>query len=207
MSTNTIRSQALEALKKPHHPYREAIDAAFDGRVAVFDIAEIETIRPQDLTERVCVSAPWRPSGWTRPRGAASTPTARTTNPTSPGWRRIRRAWSGSRRGAIAALKEVRHWVRNLATQPRASFWLPTATDRFHPDFVAELHDSRILVVEYKGEAYKTNDDSREKREIGRLWEEKSGGRGLFLMAERRDGQGKDVHRQLAEKVCGPGKE
>ena len=102
---------------------------------------------------------------------------------------------------AIAALKEVKHWVRNLAIQPRASFWLPTATDRFYPDFVAELLDGRILVVEYKGDAYKTNDDSKEKWQIGRLWEEMSGGKGLFLMAEKRDAQGRDVHRQLAEKI------
>ena len=70
---------------------------------------------------------------------------------------------------AIATLKEVKHWVRNLANQPRASFWLPTATDRFYTEFVADLHDGRILVVEYKGEAYKTNDDSKEKRQIGML--------------------------------------
>jgi len=101
----------------------------------------------------------------------------------------------------IAALKEVKQWVRNLANQPRASFWLPTATDRFYPDFVAELQDGRILVVEYKGDAYKTNDDSKEKRQIGMLWQEKSGGKGLFLMAEKRDTQGRDVHRQLMEKV------
>jgi type III restriction enzyme len=106
---------------------------------------------------------------------------------------------------AIAALKEVKQWVRNLAIQPLTSFWLPTASDRFYPDFVAELHDGRILVIEYKGEVYKSNDDSREKRQIGRLWEEKSGGKGLFIIAEKRDGQGRDVHRQLAEKVQGLG--
>ena len=32
--TNTIRKQTAEALKKPSHPYRAAIDAAFDGRVS-----------------------------------------------------------------------------------------------------------------------------------------------------------------------------
>jgi type III restriction enzyme len=53
--TNTIRKQTAEALKKPSHPYRAAIDEAFGGRVAVFDIGEATQIRPQDLTERVCV--------------------------------------------------------------------------------------------------------------------------------------------------------
>lgn len=53
--TNTIRKQTAEALKKPSHPYRAAIDDAFDGRVSVFDISEVTQIRPQDLTDRVCV--------------------------------------------------------------------------------------------------------------------------------------------------------
>ena len=53
--TNTIRLQTAEALKKPGHPYRAALDDAFDGRVSVFDASEIAQIRPQDLTERVTV--------------------------------------------------------------------------------------------------------------------------------------------------------
>lgn len=53
--TNTIRVQTAEALKKPGHPYRAGLDDAFDGRVSVFDMAEIAQIRPQDLTERVTV--------------------------------------------------------------------------------------------------------------------------------------------------------
>jgi type III restriction enzyme len=53
--TNTIRVQTAEALKKPGHPYRAALDDAFEGRVSVFDAAEIAQIRPQDLTERVTV--------------------------------------------------------------------------------------------------------------------------------------------------------
>ncbi|MFZ1829521.1 MAG: DEAD/DEAH box helicase family protein, partial [Candidatus Competibacteraceae bacterium] len=53
--TNTIRRQTAEALKKPSHPYRAAIDAAFDGKVSVFDISEITQIRPQDLTEQVSI--------------------------------------------------------------------------------------------------------------------------------------------------------
>ncbi|MGH6908320.1 MAG: DEAD/DEAH box helicase, partial [Aestuariivirga sp.] len=53
--TNTIRKQTAEALKKPSHPYRAAIDEAFDGRVAVFDITDATQIRPQDLTERVSI--------------------------------------------------------------------------------------------------------------------------------------------------------
>src|ERR1039458_4382591 len=53
--TNTIRSQTLDALTNTAHPYRQALDDAFGGKVAVFDIGKVEQIRPKDLAERVCV--------------------------------------------------------------------------------------------------------------------------------------------------------
>ncbi|MBA4390277.1 MAG: restriction endonuclease subunit R [Syntrophus sp. (in: bacteria)] len=101
---------------------------------------------------------------------------------------------------ALDSLPKVKHWVRNV-THPRYSFWLPTSTDRFYPDLVAELDDGRIFVVEYKGKVYLTTDDSQEKRNLGELWEEKSRGKALFLMAEKRDVQGRDVYKQLADKI------
>jgi type III restriction enzyme len=101
---------------------------------------------------------------------------------------------------ALDRLPQVKYWVRNLA-KAEQSFWLPTSTDRFYPDFVAELKDGRIFVVEYKGKIYMTNDDSKEKRNLGELWEEKSQGKGLFLMAEKRDTRGRGVHEQLLNKV------
>jgi type III restriction enzyme len=82
----------------------------------------------------------------------------------------------------LDGLPEVSVWVRNLERQPEYSFWLPTATDRFYPDFVAELIDGRMLVVEYKGADRYSNDDSREKRAIGEVWASLSGGRCRFVM-------------------------
>jgi len=61
----------------------------------------------------------------------------------------------------LDAHPKVKQWVRNIERQEKLSFWLPTSTDYFYPDFVAELMDGRLLVVEYKGEPYRTNDDSR----------------------------------------------
>lgn len=84
-------------------------------------------------------------------------------------------------------MSEVAVWVRNLERQPEKSFWLPTATDRFYPDFVAKLRDGRILVVEYKGKHLWTNDDSKEKRRLGELWAERSGRRGVFVMPNGSD--------------------
>jgi type III restriction enzyme len=102
---------------------------------------------------------------------------------------------------AIDAHPKVKQWVRNIERQEKFSFWLPTATDYFYPDFVAELTDGRLLAVEYKGEPYKTNDDSREKQQVGHQWEQSSGGRCLFLFAVARDEQGRDVFQQIANKL------
>jgi len=86
----------------------------------------------------------------------------------------------------IDSLAEVAHWVRNLE-RDRYSFWLPTCTDKFYPDFVVQLRDGRILVVEYKSERDWSNDDSREKRMIGELWAARSGGHCLFVMPKGND--------------------
>jgi type III restriction enzyme len=101
----------------------------------------------------------------------------------------------------LDAHEKVKHWVRNIERQPKFSFWLPTATDYFYPDFVAELDDGRVLVVEYKGEPYKTNDDSREKRQVGEQWETSSGGRCLFLFAVETDDEGRNVAQQIKQKI------
>ena len=69
---------------------------------------------------------------------------------------------------------KIKYWVRNLASGKEASFRLRTSTDYFYPDFVVVLNDGRILVIEYKGEPYKTNDDSKEKKNLGELWAEKA---------------------------------
>ena len=102
---------------------------------------------------------------------------------------------------AIDEHPKVRHWIRNVEREPRFSFWLPTATDYFYPDFVVELVDGRLMLIEYKGAVYKTNDDSRDKLQIGHQWEQSSGGRCLFLMAVERDDLGRDVRKQIADKI------
>ncbi|WP_254451987.1 DEAD/DEAH box helicase [Duganella vulcania] len=103
---------------------------------------------------------------------------------------------------AIDANAKIKQWVRNIERQEKFSFWLPTATDYFYPDFVAELTDGRVLAVEYKGEPYRTNDDSREKQQVGHQWEQSSDGRCLFLFAVERDSVGRDVFQQLEQKLA-----
>ncbi len=90
----------------------------------------------------------------------------------------------------IDSLPKVRWWVRNLERHPEHAFWLPTSTDRFYPDFVALLEDGRVLVVEYKGGALVTTEDTREKGAIGKLWETRSQGRCIFRLVSVDDCEG-----------------
>jgi type III restriction enzyme len=102
---------------------------------------------------------------------------------------------------SIDRLDGVKYWVRNLERQPDHSFWLPTSTDRFYPDFVALLEDGRVMVIEYKGKPYATNDDSKEKISIGELWQQKMNGKGVFSFIEKeKDGVG--MYQQLQRAIA-----
>ena len=86
----------------------------------------------------------------------------------------------------LDGLNEVEYWMRNVSRH-RNSFWLPTPTDKFYPDFVAKLRKmSRTLVVEYKGKQHageQITKDTREKQLVGEQWAKNSGGRGVFVIA------------------------
>lgn len=87
----------------------------------------------------------------------------------------------------LDSLDGVEYWVRNIERRPDDSFWLQTSSDRFYPDFVCKLRNGKVLVVEYKGEDRWSNDDSREKRNLGELWQERSNGECLFVMPKGKD--------------------
>lgn len=93
-------------------------------------------------------------------------------------------------------LDEVRFWVRNLSKKS-SSFRLQTATDWFYPDFVCQLMDGRVLVVEYKGDFLW--EQSADKRAVGKIWEARSNGKCLFEMPSEEDFSGvvKAISRRL----------
>lgn len=84
----------------------------------------------------------------------------------------------------IDGLEQVQFWVRNLARKT-TSFRLQTSEDWFYPDFLCQLTDGRVLVVEYKGAHL--YDGAEEKRAIGAVWESRSGRRCLFIMPTEGD--------------------
>jgi type III restriction enzyme len=80
----------------------------------------------------------------------------------------------------------VRIWARNTVRQPN-SFWLQSSPNRFYPDFVCQLNDGRILVVEYKGAMLASDPEEQQKKLIGELWAERSGDTCLFAWVENQD--------------------
>ena len=93
----------------------------------------------------------------------------------------------------------VKHWVRNLDSEP-FGFWLPTSRGRFFPDFVCELNDGRLAVIEYKGEHLRNDPYEIEKRQVGELWAARTGGRCVFRFVYQND-RGLDIQGQLDRAV------
>lgn len=104
---------------------------------------------------------------------------------------------------AVEHHPQVARWVRNLDSDPVAAFWLPTSFGRFYPDFVCELKDGRLLVVEYKGAQIASMPKEIEKGEVGKLWAERSNGRCLFAMVFKEFG-GLGVAQQLDAAITDP---
>ncbi|MCX7347455.1 MAG: DEAD/DEAH box helicase family protein, partial [Alphaproteobacteria bacterium] len=75
----------------------------------------------------------------------------------------------------IDAMPEVNFWVRNLARKT-TSFRLHMSKDWFYPDFLCQLTDGRVLVVEYKGGHLYDTADAEEKRAVGAVWASRSNG-------------------------------
>lgn len=86
----------------------------------------------------------------------------------------------------LDGLPQVSFWARNLSRRT-TSFRLQTSSDWFYPDFIAKLTDGRVLVVEYKGTHLYHTAESKEKRDIGAVWEARSIGKCLFVMPEGKD--------------------
>lgn len=86
----------------------------------------------------------------------------------------------------LDALPEVNFWVRNISRKA-TSFRLQTSRDWFYPDFVCQLTDGRVVVVEYKGKYLYDALDAEEKRSVGAVWSSRSGGRCLFVMPTEGD--------------------
>jgi superfamily II DNA or RNA helicase len=53
--SDAIRTQTLNALRNPQHPYREALDLQYESHVKVFTIEEALAIQKHDLDDNLCI--------------------------------------------------------------------------------------------------------------------------------------------------------
>lgn len=94
----------------------------------------------------------------------------------------------------------VRYWIRNVQQQEH-SYSLPLSNGRnFYPDFVVQLDDDSILIVEYKGDFIAHDKDATMKRNIGEHLEKISGGKCFFLMPTIADNM-PPLHGQISDKI------
>ena len=84
---------------------------------------------------------------------------------------------------------------RLLDTAP-CGFGLPASRGRFYADFVAELVDGRVALLEHKG-AHLLNDPYEiEKSQVGALWAQANGSSAVFGWLTKQQG-GKTLAQQL----------
>ncbi len=89
----------------------------------------------------------------------------------------------------------VKSWIRNLDFAP--GYALPTSRGRFFPDFLVELLDGTVAVVEYKGQHLRADAYEIEKREVGRLWARKSGDKFRFDFVFKKGDGGESLSEQI----------
>ena len=89
----------------------------------------------------------------------------------------------------------VRRWVRNLEHASQGGFSLPKSPGRFFPDFIVELNDGRIALVEYKGDRDPLPEEQH-KKAVGELWESRGAGRCVFAWITNQDWQ--TLHSKLS---------
>jgi type III restriction enzyme len=81
----------------------------------------------------------------------------------------------------------VKRWIRNLVHESAGGFSLPLSPGRFFPDFIAELNDGRIAIVEYKGPHIANDPKELHKATVGELWAARSGGKCVFVRVVDKD--------------------
>ena len=81
----------------------------------------------------------------------------------------------------------VRRWLRNLEHESAGGFSLPLSPGRFFPDFIAELEDGRLALIEYKNSTLAQAASERHKKVVGELWAERSDAHGVYGWVVDRD--------------------
>lgn len=79
----------------------------------------------------------------------------------------------------IAGLANIKFWHRNLSRGK--GFFINGFQSNHYPDFIIKTKKDNIILIETKGD-HLDNDDSKNKRELGRVWAEKAGSNYKYFM-------------------------
>lgn len=84
---------------------------------------------------------------------------------------------------------KVRRWIRNLDRETQGGFCLPLSPGRFFPDFVVELENRTLIMVEYKMGKMAHDPAELHKKAVGDLWAARSHSHACFAWVVNRDWQ------------------
>lgn len=83
----------------------------------------------------------------------------------------------------VSSLPNIKWWHRNM---DRLEFCINGYLNHY-PDFIVMTNSGKIVMVETKGEHLTSNDDSREKAELGKIWQAQSGSKFRYYMVSEND--------------------
>lgn len=78
----------------------------------------------------------------------------------------------------IASLTNIKWWHRNIE---RSEFCINGYINHY-PDFIVYTKNGVVVMVETKGTFYTSTDDSREKADLGKIWQHKAGDKFRYYM-------------------------
>ena len=79
---------------------------------------------------------------------------------------------------AVVGLDNVKWWHRNME---RSEFCINGYINHY-PDFLVMTNSGKIVAIETKGEYLTSNDDSRAKAELGKIWQAQAGTQYRYYM-------------------------
>lgn len=78
----------------------------------------------------------------------------------------------------VSSMPNIKWWHRNIE---RHEFCINGFINHY-PDFIVMTNSGFIVMIEAKGEHLTSNDDSREKAELGKIWQAQAGGKFRYYM-------------------------
>ena len=83
----------------------------------------------------------------------------------------------------VSSMANIKWWHRNIE---RHEFCINGFINHY-PDFIVMTNTGFIVMVETKGEHLTSNDDSREKAELGQMWQSQAGGKFRYYMVSENE--------------------